>query len=377
MGPKWPDKLRTDGNDDPFGSVPPTPSSAQKRRRVTPPPLPGSDAGAGTSKQRRLDNTAAPATPFRTPLKNAKSTEEGKAARLKSIESALQAARGKSPASEASGTPTRAGHSVRASPSRSSSIFAQVEAALHNQKAAASDTPPSPSPSPASWSQKQRTASLPPVPLFRSQRQLSTQSSVGTSITSEVEDADLADMEEKGIQTDPLNEEDEEYPDDDCPGYEESVIEGFSPPQSALGSPILASSSTFDDDLVEAELQATFGSGHTGTPGRPPSTPTPGRGGPTHTWAPGGNDGMLLTPPRSSHTAAHAHMHGTPAANDGALDMAPPPTPSPQKAGGGRELARPISSTKAKAKAGPASQWQMIQDDPVRTPRLSPSHHFM
>ena len=169
-------------------------------------------------------------------------------------------------------------------------------------------------------------------------------------------------MEDKGIQTDPVDD------DDPIEDYFETPS-----PRRLMGSP-----SRYNSTQPDA-VEAAFGSGPSRASGSrgpeeaqgrgghcPPALPplTPNRAGSTHARAHGGNGGggmggMLLTPPGTSHTgkgsgAAGQHGRHTPPLLP--LEVLEPTTPSAQK-DKGREMSR--------STAGP-SQWQMIQDDPVR-----------
>ena len=335
--------------------------TSPRKRQWAPSPYSATDGNFGIAKQRRLETDemqTTPSTPVHpqshapTPKRTTQSSVAGRAARLKSIQEGLEAAQRASQAPESPGKPRPA--SVQASPSRSAHLRAQIEAALqehHSQSS--SDVPHSPTPS----SRSQKRPTLPPVPLF--ERPSDSQSSVGYSLTDEIEEAEFEDMEDKAIQTDP-------YDDDE-------IEEDFwrSPPHSAIRTPVLVSSS-----LPVDVMDIDFGTGRLPAPEFPepdeelgrgtswasaPMPSTPARAVSTNTRVPGGTSGggvqsMLLTPPGSSHTQFKPTSDRGRSLSHSVRE--PSPSPSPQK-GKGREMARTLPSAKA-------SQWQMIQDDPVR-----------
>ena len=337
---------------------PADPSVLQKRPRTpSPPPTHAIASGRPTTpKQRRIEGESGTrtrtTTPALTPSQRAarqaeieRGLAEGKKlSRIASIQEALSAVKTSSQAP--SGTPPSGSLAPpQASPAGSSRI-AIIEAALHDSRHHHSDLPPSPSPSSASQARA--------LPMAPSRPPQSTQSDAGYSISSEIEDAELDDLEDKAIQTDPYDDE-------------ESIIEDFfqSAPASALGSPVVYATA-----LSSASADVGSGSSRPSMSRMPDSEPergswlpappplTPGRGRSMRTSTPGGNEGgMLLTPPGTSQTGYRsASEHGRFGGRHGAPQS---PSPSPAK-GKGREMPRSPSWGMG------SPQWQMIQDDPVR-----------
>ncbi|RDX55051.1 hypothetical protein OH76DRAFT_1415108 [Lentinus brumalis] len=342
-----------------FARSPATPMTPMQKRQRTPSPPPTSPSTDGNpntpTKLRRIEGGSAsatrtrPTTPALTDSQRAARqaeierglTEAKKTARLASIQEALCAVQGSSqaiapsessPPSSRTLPPTSPGGSSRAHTS---------EDILHHPRQRLSDLPRSLFPSSVSHNPTVlRQASGPPQ---------STQSDAGYSITSEIEEAEFDDLEDKAIQTDPVDDE-------------ESVIEDFwsaPPSHSVVGSPVAYPSSpggladfgpgTSHEDIYrvpEAE------------PGReswlPALLQTPGRGRTARVSTSGGNEGgMLLTPPgtsqRDNDSAYQRGRHPR--------QQSPSLSPSLTK-GKGREVPRSASASTSR------SQWQMIQDDP-------------
>ncbi|KAI0744058.1 hypothetical protein C8Q80DRAFT_876535 [Daedaleopsis nitida] len=341
---------------------PATPISQQKRQRTPSPSHTSTIAGGPmTPKRGRIEGCGGTqtrvATPALTPSQRAarqaeieKGIKEAKKlARLASIEEALAAAaQGPSQDKTPSGTP--AASSARAPhPSTSgSSRVEAIEAAPQFSREHRSDVPQSSSPSSAS-----RSGALPRMP---SRPPLSTQSEAGYSISSEIEEADLEELEDKAVQTDPCDDE-------------ESVMQNFfesPPPRSLMGSPVVYAGAV-------GYVHADGGSGSSRSslfrvpdeergrgwwmPAPPPLTP--GRGQHMRVSTPGGNEGGVLpTPPGTSQTDGQsASQIGRPASLQHGVAHSPSPSPTRTK-GKGRELPRSVSSSTS------SPQWQMVPDDP-------------
>ncbi|KAI0780106.1 hypothetical protein C8Q74DRAFT_1367885 [Fomes fomentarius] len=328
-----------------------------------------------TPKHRRIEGNGGtwtrPLTPALTPSQRAARhaeierglAEAQKLARLASIQEALSAVQTRRSSEDTvfSGTPSSnsAHYPAQDSPSEYSRL-AIIEAALQDSRQQRSDVPPSPSS--ASRNQALPMAlPRPPPP---------SQSDAGYSISSEIEEADLEDMEDKAIQTDPCDDE-------------ESVIADFlnsSPTASVLGLPVV-----YPTSLGSRSASARIGSGPSrasvsrmpdsehGSESWMPASPgpllTPERGRSTRARMSGGNvgGGMLLTPPGTSQTdwqPAIQDEHGPYSRQYGA-DAAAPQSPTLRTKGKGRELPRCAS---ASTSLSGGSQWQMVQDDDLENP---------
>ncbi|KAI0703365.1 hypothetical protein C8T65DRAFT_654981 [Cerioporus squamosus] len=343
-----------------FARSPATPMVPMQKRQRTPSPPPESPSTDGNpvtpTKQRRIEDGSVSATRTRsiTPALTASQraarqaeierglTEAKKTARLANIQEALSVVQGSSQANAPSrGSPS--GPRSLVPTSRGGSSLALTSKGTHQHpRQQLSDLPRSLFPSSVSHSPTVlRRASGPPQ---------STQSDAGYSITSEIEEAEFDDLEDKAIQTDPVDHD------------EESIIEDFwtaPPSQSVVGSPVAYPSSPGG--------LADFGAGASheemyrvpeAEPGReswlPAPLQTPERGRAARVSTSGGNEGgMLLTPPGTSQRDNDsAYLRGR-----HPRQQSPSLSPSPTK-GKGREVPRSASASTSR------SQWQMIQDDP-------------
>lgn len=342
----------------------------QKRpRTLSPPPAPANGAPM-TPKHRRIEGSdgtwTRPLTPALTPSQRAARhaeierglAEAQKLARLASIQEALSAVQTQRSSKDtvSSDTPSSnsAHYPAQDFPSEYSRL-AIIEAALQDSRQQRSDVLPSPSS--ASRNQALPMAlPRPPPP---------SQSDAGYSISSEIEEADLEDMEDKAIQTDPCDDE-------------ESILADFlnpSPTASVLGLPVVyptslgcrSASARIGSGPSRASVSRVPDSEH-GSESWMPASPgpllTPERGRSTRARTSGGNvgGGMLLTPPGTSQTdwqPASQVGHGPYSRQYGA-DAAAPQSPTLRTKGKGRELPRCAS---ASTSLSGGSQWQMVQDD--------------
>lgn len=331
-----------------------SPAIPVKRQRTpSPPPAsPSTDGSAITpSKQRRIEGGATrtrPITPALTASQRAARqaeierglTEAKKTARLASIEEALSAVQGSSQASVPSGSPLSGSRALPPTSRGGSSRVHTSEGTLHHPRQQVSDVPRSLFPSSASHNSAILRGPSGPAQ--------SSQSDAGYSITSELEEAEFDDLEDKAIQTDPIDDE-------------ETIIDEFwiaPPSQNIIGSLVAYPSSpsrladfgpgtSHEDMSREPEAE----SGHESW--LPAPRHSPGRGRTPRVFTPGGNEGgMLLTPPGTSQR----HYESASQRGRQPRQESPSPSPSPTK---GKGRASDSASTSR-------SQWQIIQDDPVR-----------
>ncbi|RPD74241.1 hypothetical protein L226DRAFT_86772 [Lentinus tigrinus ALCF2SS1-7] len=342
-----------------FARSPATSIVPMQKRQRTPSPTPMSPSTDGNpatpTKQRRIEGASVDATRTRptTPALTASQraarqaeierglTEAKKTARLASIQEALSAVQGSSQANAPSGSSPTSSRILPPTSRGGSSRVRTSEDTIQLPGQQVSDLPRSLFPSPVSHNPTiLRGPPRPPQ---------SSQSDAGYSITSEIEAAEFDDLEDKAIQTDPVDDE-------------ESIIEEFwntPPAHSVIGSPVAYPSSPgklgdFGTGTSHEEMsrvpKAESGRGSW----LPAPRQTQGRGRTPRVSTPGGNEGgMLLTPPGTSQRDYES------AGQWGRYprQQSPSPSPSPTK-GKGRELPRSESASTSR------SQWQMIQDDP-------------
>lgn len=335
-----------------FSRTPTLAAAALQKRPRTPSPTPSSGSLSGplgAAKHRRVDNTISNRTrpngptPSSIPSQRTQpltdseraTQSDRKAARLKSIQDALL--------------------DVQATP-RDSSPATSRGSLLHDDVEAISQFSTSPSLSdvplhaaPPSLSQNKQYPRLLP------RHVADAQSDVGTSIDAQDELSEMDDMESKAVQTSPI--------DDDS-----SVIEDFwstTPPRSVIGPPVTVADFGAGPSHAHPDWSSRVPRTSAAEHGAwsPVAPQTPGRGGTSRTYTPGGNDddthpGMLLTPPGSSQP----HIVSGPGAGPSTSqrgrtllqEMLASPTASKGK---GPELLKPASRIQ---------QWQLLQDDPVR-----------
>ncbi|KAI8993075.1 hypothetical protein BD414DRAFT_483226 [Trametes punicea] len=321
-------------------------ATLQKRQRT---PSPTSDRGsptasAGSFKHRRVDSTEhnggwhgpTPNTAHsrRTePVTDVEGEKQDspKAARLKSIQDALRSVldtpRDSSPASS-----TPSGFLPRedvTGPSRSASY--QRRSDVPNNVA------------PPSLSQNI------PNPHNLPRHTQDAQSDAGTSIDTEIELAEMEDMESKAVQTSPIH--------DDSSMLEEDFW-STPPPHSAVGS--LAGTSLSRTGQHQYP-QVTHASGAERAAWSPTPPQTPGRGVPSRVFTAGENEddhdpSMLPTPPRSSQLEHGSGARAGPLTTLRGRTLLQEMLASPTASKGNR----PDSS----ASNTGSQDWQTLQDDP-------------
>ncbi|KAI0374096.1 hypothetical protein BV20DRAFT_601484 [Pilatotrama ljubarskyi] len=327
-------------------------ASLQKRPRPTS-PIPSSGSAidpVGAVKHRRVDSavyhfgepsgltpsTTASQWTERVPDSERATQDAKRAARMKSIEDALLAVqttpRDPSPASS-SGFPRRR-EDVQGiqGASQTSPIHSHSDVPLRATPPALSQNIP--------MSQN--------FPRFSQD----AMSDAGTCIDTEIELAEMEDMESKAVQTSPVDDED-------------SIIEDFwslSPPRSVIGSPVAVADVGAGTSRKPQDRPPTMPQRSAAEPTAWSSGPphTPGRGGSSREFTPGVNEGrsnpsMLLTPPGSSQpqhgSEAGAGRSTTQRGRALLQEMLASPTASK---GRGPELS---------ASASTSQRWQMLQDD--------------
>ncbi|PIL36137.1 hypothetical protein GSI_01797 [Ganoderma sinense ZZ0214-1] len=389
---------------------PDTPISPQKRRRSVspPPPFHPSAGNPSTPKQRRLNGFKS--TPQSLAARKAaitaalKPPSQGSVARIKSIEDELAAVAREQQIAHSG---DRQLHQMPTPPSASSRKDVQGSQSQRHSDGSSTAAPTPPSPSPSSVKQigsPVRRLAVPVLPasLRRAPSSPGIQSEAAYSITDEVRQADMEDdeiedavwvdpepdLEDKQIQTDPI-EDDEEF--------DENGMWSSQPSRAAMSSPFSSIPFTLpatgmntdddDDDVYFGSGASASGLSQLREPGRasgsspasrPPQTPSSRRAGSSRAYASGGNatefdsgarsmTSSLLTPPGS---VLRDHQH--------AEDRAPSPTSrrgrdtsiggpllrGSQRQGRGLDGSPSPPHSRSSASGRERSQWQMIQDDP-------------
>ncbi|KAI0630300.1 hypothetical protein C8Q77DRAFT_253363 [Trametes polyzona] len=221
-------------------------------------------------------------------------------------------------------------------------------------------TPRDSSPASLSGSLPPDSINKPSPRLFPGSTQ-ATQSDVGTSIDTEVELAEMEEMESRAVQTSPIDDE----------GSSFEGVWRSTPPLRPLGSPAPTADVGASPYVGHSERPLEMphlGSGAESRGWSPAPPHTPGRGGSSRIFAHGGNSGeshpsMLLTPPGSSqphHGSAAGAGPSTTQRGRGLLqEMLASPTAAKGK---GLERSEPV---------GARQHWQMVQDDPENPFRSS------
>ncbi|CDO75350.1 hypothetical protein BN946_scf184966.g18 [Trametes cinnabarina] len=186
------------------------------------------------------------------------------------------------------------------------------------------------------------------------------QSDAGTSIYSEIELAEMEEMESRAVQTSPIDHDSSMLEDDLWGSPSRSAISSSAPvPQVSIGSSREHGRDVPDGEHVSGADRTDWSLG----------PHTPGRSGPSRVFSPDGNEGernpsMLLTPPPSSQPLycsgtgaglstmqkARAHLHHMQASPTAFKGKRPDPSDA----------------------SGDSQSWQMLQYDP-ENPFQSPS----
>ena len=388
---------------------PDTPISPQKRRRAPspPPPFPPSAGHPLTPKQRRLNGFAS--TPESIAQRKAaiavalKPPSQGSEARIKSIADELAAvAREQQMTHPGNQQPPHTPTASSGSPRKD--VQGSQSQSRSDRSSTTAPPPPATSPSPAARNAIPMHGLGLPVLRSSGSRQPSspgTQSEAAFSITDEVRQADMEDdeiedavwvdpehdLEDKQIQTDPIEDDSD---------FDENGMWSSQPSRAAMSSPassipftLPATRMTVDDDD-----DVYFGSGASASratqwrePGRvagssparpPPQTPSSGRAGSSRAFASGGNasevnsgarnmTSSLLTPPGSlqrDHQHSEDGASSSMSRGDRDTGIIGPLLRGSQRQGQG--LDESPSPSPESARRRERSQWQMIQDDPVR-----------
>ncbi|KAH9858780.1 hypothetical protein C2E23DRAFT_19400 [Lenzites betulinus] len=337
-----------------FSRSPTIAAASLRKRQRTPSPTPSSSAATtsvGAVKHRRVDGavsnsvrSANPTPSARPPqrsglIRQTATPEERKAARMRSIEDAILSIQATS---------------RDLSPATSRDVDCHVEEVTQfSPRQGLSDAPHHTTPS--SLSQNKQNPRM--FPRYTQ----GAQSDAGTNIDSEIELAEMEDMESRAVRASSAEDDG-------------SVIEEFSTPsptRSAIGSQVSAT----------AEEGAGLSRAY---PHRMPAMPqaseaeriawssippqTPGRGGSSGTYAPGEKEGesnpsMLLTPPGSSQPRRLSEAGAGPSTLQRGRSL----------------LQEMLLSPTASMDSGPGSsnsastnqRWQMVQDDPENPFRAS------
>ncbi len=386
---------------------PDTPVSPQKRRRTPspPPPFPPSAGHPSTPKQKRLNGFTS--TPQSLAARKAaiaaalKPPSQASNARIKSIADEIAAV---SREQQMALSGNRQLSQTQTSPSAPFRKDVQGSQSQPRSDGGSTTAPLPPSPSPA---MHHRTPvhgmGLLHSPGSRLPSCQGAQSEAAYSITDEVRQADMEedeiedavwveiepDLEDKQIQTDPI-EDDEDFDDTSTVGVWNSQASraAMSSPTSSIPFTLPATRMDVDNDYSgfgasgSTQLQEPGRVlGPSPAPSLPPQTPSSRRTVSSRAYASGENaseadgrghsTGTLLTPPGSLQQRDHQGAEGRVSSStsgpgrDSRIHSPLLRGRQTQRQGSGLDLSQSPSPSK-ESSGGERSQWQMIQDDPVR-----------